>query len=140
MIAAIYAFTMFAAVLVVLTPLFASAECAWVLWREDERKDPNRLAEATWAVPIAYADRAACVAVINDNVTRWEEKRSPTQSVERVSSGTAAEFRTRFDVDGWLSVRFRCLPDTVDPRGPKGGGRRSPPSTHASRRRGGRRS
>jgi hypothetical protein len=39
---------------------------------------------------------------------RWEDKSSPTQSVERTSSGTAAEFRTRYD-GGWLSTRFRCL-------------------------------
>jgi hypothetical protein len=98
------------------------AKCAWMLWREDETKTPNKLPEVEWAAPIAYADRAACVAVINDNVTRWEEKGSPTQSVERTSSGTAAEFRTRYD-GGWLSTRFRCLPDTVDPRAPKASAR-----------------
>jgi hypothetical protein len=48
-----------------------------MLWREDETKTPNKSAEVEWAAPIAYADRAACVAVINDNVMRWEEKSSP---------------------------------------------------------------
>jgi hypothetical protein len=98
----------------------AHAECAWVMWREDETKAPDRLAEVEWAAPVAYSDRAACVAVINDNIKNWGTRQAPTQTVERSSSGTAAEFRTRFrNIDGWTAVRLRCLPDTVDPRGPR---------------------
>jgi hypothetical protein len=96
-----------------------------VLWRKDETKMPDGLREIEWAAPIAYADRAACVAWIDANVKNWNWNASSPdrrQSVERSASGTAAEFRTRFKdrIDGWTAVRLRCLPDTVDPRGPKG--------------------
>jgi hypothetical protein len=30
-----------------------------MLWREDETKTPNKLAEVEWAAPIAYADRCS---------------------------------------------------------------------------------
>jgi len=44
MIAAIYAITMLAALLAVLAPLSASAECAWVMWfsSEDTRTELDR--------------------------------------------------------------------------------------------------
>src|SRR3989442_9365947 len=80
--------------------------------------------EVEWAVPVAYADRAACVAVINAMVKTWEgaERGQPQsqnrQRVERSPSGTAADFK---NLDGWTAYRLRCRPDTVDPRGPKGG-------------------
>jgi hypothetical protein len=99
----------------------AHAECALVLWREEETKSPDRRAEVEWAAPIAYATRAACVAVIDANVDTWKTVDQQRQTVTRAASGTAAEFRTRFkDIDGWIATRLHCLPDTVDPRGPKG--------------------
>jgi hypothetical protein len=107
-----------------------------VLWREEEAKTrPDRVADVEWAVPVAYANRAACLAVIDANVKtlegvererleKWllgQAHSDDRQSVERSPSGTAAEFRTRFkNSDGWIATRLRCLPDTVDPRGPKG--------------------
>lgn len=54
--------------LVFLAPGAAAAECAWVLWREEETKMPDRLASVEWAAPIAYPDRVACIAVIDANV------------------------------------------------------------------------
>ena len=101
----------------------AHAEGAWGWWRAEEIKAPDRL-EVEWAVPVAYADRAACVAVINAMVKTWEgaERGQPQsqnrQRVERSPSGTAADFK---NLDGWTAYRLRCRPDTVDPRGPKGG-------------------
>src|SRR2546426_5102409 len=36
----------------------AHAKGAWVLWREEAIKAPDRL-EVEWAVPVAYSDRAS---------------------------------------------------------------------------------
>jgi hypothetical protein len=53
----------------------ASAECAWVLWQEDQGTG----SPSAWITPLAYPDRAACVAVIAGRVKAWEEGRSPEQ-------------------------------------------------------------
>ena len=100
----------------------AHAECAWVLWLEAINMFPSPH-ETTWTTPLAYPDRAACVAVIDEYVRQWETGHTPQQSVSRATSGTSAEFVTRTS-DGRASiVRRHCLPDTVDPRAPKTGPR-----------------
>jgi hypothetical protein len=43
----------------------ANAECAWMLWVEDETKMPNSIASVEWVPPLAFVDRAACVAETN---------------------------------------------------------------------------
>ena len=69
----------------------ASAECAWVLWFKAAREDMK-----SWELFAAYKTHDACMS----NAV-WakapEEKRNPNSQ-----------------------VLFNCLPDTVDPRGPKG--------------------
>jgi hypothetical protein len=96
----------------------ASAECAWMLWREDQGTD----SPSAWTTPLAYPDRAACVAVITRRVKIWQEGHSPEQEVRPASNGTAAEFITWWKGHtGFGLYRLHCLPDTVDPRGPKGG-------------------
>jgi len=98
----------------------ASAECAWVLWEEQENTISEPF-ETTWKTPLAYPSRAACVAVIEEYVRHWEKNHSPEQSVSRAASSTSAEFATRTrELGRELIVRRHCLPDTVDPRGPKG--------------------
>ena len=113
--------------LVLASAATAHAESAWGWWREEAIKAPDRL-EVEWAVPVAYSDRAACGAVINAMVKTWEgaERGQPhsqtRQSVERSPRSPAAELRPDFkNLDGWTAYRLRCFPDTVDPRGPKGG-------------------
>ncbi len=113
--------------LVLASAATAHAECAWVLWRAEAIKAPDRL-EVEWAVPVAYSDRAVCVAGINAMVKTWEgaecgqPQSQNRQSVERSPSGTTAEFRTDFkNLDGGTAYRLRWRPDTGAPRGPKGG-------------------
>lgn len=68
----------------------AFAECAWIRWAEVTTGD-GRLVE--WKVLEAYPDQATC---------------------ERELTGKRVE---KFQQGFWW---YKCLPDTVDPRGPKG--------------------
>jgi hypothetical protein len=93
----------------------ASAECAWVLWTHGcgqfgfdlcirdayVTKDECRAAAELYLrhlIKAANAERAAKVEGFSEN---------PEQTERAVKSGLA-------------TGNIRCLPDTVDPRGPKG--------------------
>ena len=73
----------------------ASAECAWVLWEEVP------VTSGRWSLDtgreIAFSTKAACEKRLKTRVRAFAQ--DPT--------GGARPF-------------LRCLPDTVDPRGPKG--------------------
>jgi hypothetical protein len=68
----------------------ASAECAWVVWLGSGSRSGN----ASWDPIIGYASREECY-----------------QSAKRMHDKEVAK--------GSSNV-YTCLPDTVDPRGPKG--------------------
>src|SRR2546425_1113175 len=90
----------------------ATAECAWVLWQETSSL--TRLeAPSEWVILAAITepegcDRAARMAVL-----------------DRSSRGITNQ-QVKGNIVIWIlpsnTVQFRyvCLPDTVDPRGPKG--------------------
>jgi hypothetical protein len=96
----------------------ASAECAWLLWRQDHESFSGE-ARKSWTIPLSYPDRAACVAAIAGTVKTWEEVRSSNQEVRPASTGTSAEFITR-SKNSFVKYALHCFPDTIDPRGPKG--------------------
>jgi hypothetical protein len=70
----------------------ASAECAWVLWVNDI-VEGNKTDPTKWEPVRGFADSQACQMAQRDRM------QSP---------------------DNKDKVTYRCLPDTVDPRGPKG--------------------
>jgi hypothetical protein len=83
---------------VALAPMQASAECAWVLWHRVLLADGGGVSDA----PInAFATKQECNVNRQDTEQDISKKLDPAVSKE-------------------LLV---CLPDTVDPRGPKGGAR-----------------
>ncbi len=69
----------------------ASAECAWVLWGAERPHEATSDAR-TWWVLAAYPTRQEC-----------EERRGVLHR-QRTSDRSS----------------YECLPDTLDPRGPKG--------------------
>ncbi|HEX5530513.1 MAG TPA: hypothetical protein VFZ82_13175 [Methylomirabilota bacterium] len=109
----------------------ASAECAWVLWEEVERTDLRFNAEKFWSVEVARPSYNACEDVLRRawqvEVRNWQpspdkpgikELKSAPGLVIVTFKGASGE-----EYGGGFSKKYRCLPDTVDPRGPKGGPR-----------------
>ncbi len=88
----------------------ASAECAWVLWSQTFFVNKG----TTWAVQRAYAEPNQCNVVAQ----------SMAEEFAKTEKGTVTQLPTGPEVvviGG--TVRYACLPDTVDPRGPKASGR-----------------
>jgi hypothetical protein len=85
----------------------AFAECAWVLWLIPDgtpQGDPvHAKAGFDTIVVSAYATRQQC-----------EAAKRPGLSIG--SNAKEADGRPK----AWVDARQVCLPDTVDPRGPKG--------------------
>jgi hypothetical protein len=91
-----------------------SAECAWVLWSAPGATDPSvPLAQATvsivpsnWQPVRAYDTSKACEAALSDS-----QRDEFAALLKRQHKPGATVLDTH---------AYRCLPDTVDPRGPKG--------------------
>jgi len=90
--------------LYLLTAATAYAECAWVLWGED--KD---MLSSVWTVRSARRTRQECEA---DRVATY---RSLNVSAPGAGLDVKQDARSMP-----VFLRFECLPDTVDPREPKG--------------------
>ncbi len=79
-------------VILVLSATSASAECAWVLWTLSE-SGPRWWRQSNWSIHSGHKTEEECNILL-----RWEQR----------------------DLPGTQTVRRLCIPDTVDPRGPKG--------------------
>jgi hypothetical protein len=78
------------------------ASCAWVLWAGSQSgQNIATPLEGLWTPYGAFDGRGQCDAAALDLRTR---------------------LAARGERPGWSTI-FTCLPDTIDPRGPKGGGR-----------------
>lgn len=109
---------------------FASAECAWVLWEQTETaKTPMDIREETetkWKVLAALEKRGECqtaeakwqqikLAYVKERV---EDKLTPVNTAPgHIHIELPGPDGTR---GGFIHYSYQCLPDTVDPRGPKG--------------------
>lgn len=96
-----------------------SGESVWVFWAVDETgrawasTEPESRA---YAPPIAYPTRAACEARLEADARKYESGTDLRPQVIRSSGSTTTEYGATWV---WMSRRY-CLPDTVDPREPKG--------------------
>ncbi len=103
-------------------PVAVSAECAWVLWRiptgkfyqRDRRGElpygevPSEVCQWPPMIDRAFPSYKDCMG--------QPEHRPPGDDNVRV-----VPVRSPRD-EFFVGVTYTCLPDTIDPRGPKGGG------------------
>ena len=101
--------------------LFASvamafAEGKWVLWSNAEVTKPStRYHEARgWHVEDAFTSQPDCVAAMRKHFLEQVARTTPNTGHLEAESYRILTF------GGEASFNGRCLPDTVDPRGPKG--------------------
>src|SRR5439155_9530515 len=99
----------------------AAAECAWVLWEEDKtiaqgQKSSVDKCRVLFAQKTQESCEGLLTEVLKGFVTAHREEGQRIESGDRFYTGTTAAGDRRI-------IAYHCLPDTVDPRGPKGGGR-----------------
>src|SRR5262245_23983427 len=96
----------------------ASAGCAWLLW--------SSFQGAQYVITSTHEDRVGCVRAIDLNLIRWGGLKYADGSTPGIDVTALTDGKGRF----WTAGRdgkviglgeYVCLPDTVDPRGPKGG-------------------
>jgi len=75
----------------------ASAECAWVLWLTSYQMSGRKATAEVTQPAEAFATKAECVKAIEEHQELDARRKKQPETY------------------------YRCFPDTVDPRGPKGG-------------------
>jgi hypothetical protein len=106
----------------------AAAECAWVLWQEHRIYSDSP--SPSWDIGEAEETKDACMRRAALQVTaRADTMKSINANAPRPDpeqtikiKGNSVEIWMAWTKQLWV-YRYHCLPDTIDPRGPKGGGR-----------------
>jgi len=106
-----FATAILAVIIAVLTvPSFGWAECAWIMW--NRANEPTAL--QAWTIVTAFGNRKACVHEVTSRAKDWKK------------SGWSVGFEgdARMTAKSNAGVHeVMCLPDSTDPRWPKGSGR-----------------
>jgi len=92
----------------------ASADVAWVLWLDLTQISGGKT-EEEWTVVSAHPSEEDCQESLKETVA-LQSRADPGEAV-------AAQGRHSMSKNpdlGDIFLRYVCLPDTVDPRGPKG--------------------
>ena len=94
----------------------ASAECAWVLWVMYHERGART---SEFEVSATYLSFEHCIARLDQQ----EESARVIKSDDVMRDATTRLYAVRKDKNGRYARRtdWLCAPDTVDPRGPKGG-------------------
>ncbi len=93
----------------------ASAECAWVLWENVSLFTDWTEPQIMWTATDAYETKQTCRSRLEQRVSRG------VSAGAKVDTNHSDVLLIGEKTNGvWSVVSFYCLPDTVDPRGPKG--------------------
>ena len=105
--------------LVLVVSSIASAECAWVLWVETSRLSAGVRA-SYWNITTIHTTQTECMAEIDRVIEEVAEqqRKAGAREVVRFNEDRLAY---RYDARTFLrraatTVRYLCLPHTVDPR------------------------
>jgi hypothetical protein len=95
----------------------ASAECAWVLWERAEHRVSTGLV-GEWKPKDAYEAKRNCDSALTKTTKFLVSYGAENKYKVVIIAGRVSHF----EEDGQLVAVYtvKCLPDTVDPRGPKG--------------------
>lgn len=100
----------------------ASAACAWVLWYESSGWTTSTAPYQTWNLVGASATVASCESELAAKIKALTRsmKREPaegrTDTFEVKGNTISSTFAWANGPSGGESLRYVCLPDTVDPR------------------------
>ncbi len=94
----------------------AAAECAWVLWLDDQSPDMRVPVRREWSLVTAYPTVAECTKALD---VREAGARKANWIVDRSASTNLSIVQPPSKVPHRIVSGYQCFPDTVDPRGPK---------------------
>ena len=103
--------------LILATPYLAEAECAWVLWEEASLYRSVGGA-SNWLLHVAHESRADCEKKQSAEIAYRLSAQGGAYGQRSLLGSTVVVTWPDGNTSNW---KFICLPDTVDPRGPKGG-------------------
>ena len=113
----------------------ASAECAWVLWSQEVATEPGLATEdkKAWRPIAAFESKSDCFSDASTKaeklagILRLSDGTDKERKIEVLRLGLGADHlavKSTFSGGLFDGARmwtyYRCLPDTVDPRRPKG--------------------
>jgi hypothetical protein len=85
----------------------ASAECAWVLWAQHPKQS------RVWSPDTAYPTYTQCTQRLD-----WMDRDYRKEKTMGTTRLEATKLMAWSSTSEW-AVSWQCLPDSVDPRGPK---------------------
>jgi len=96
----------------------ASAECAWVFWLE---AGDARTHESSSRPVSGWGTREACEQALTQKLASDSERDTEMDvTVDRQAARPRLWVRRKGHSEPLAVYSYVCLPDTVDPRGPKG--------------------
>jgi hypothetical protein len=107
----------------------ASAESIWVLWSQDVATEPGLVTDEKKARHriAAFDSKAACFSDASTKAEELAYGADQERKIEVLHLGLGEDhlavkstFRGGLFDGARMWTYYRCLPDTVDPRGPKG--------------------